>query len=570
MGLDAEFNLLLQSFDQDPSVFSKVLRSYSAENHDAFVVHARKALVTVPPCRALKCVMGLLTLNGLLKILLEEYLRSRQGAIDLAKKILQFEPRFDAALIEYVEDQDLVTHSEQTVLHALDILDEVSERDRLVMNIVSFLKHPNPKLRSKAARMLGRRRPDAVCMDSLVHEADARVRANAVESLFDVRNEHSRNLFRVLAKDSNNRVSGNARLGLYLLGDTNSIQLIDQLANDIRSPFRNTGAWVIGRTADPRFLSTLGKLMTDADELVRAQSFRAMRKMKDVLKTAHSKERLSISTLHHRKDGQDHRFSIALFDSAGQPLKEVPATRFLIRMDGEYVREYSVDEFDSPNSLNIAFMLCLPRENEEAAMRQLESAVESCFSLRRLTDRWAIFKLTRNSHWARFGQPSDHSAAATDRDATSFQYTGRRGQLDLMLRERPVYLNGHSNDDALQKVLSDLLMTEFGTGSPEIIFCGGPPEEALLGALLRRRAGARFRVHGAIASQSASTLLLDLAEASGGLVKCCGADDLTPSVAQVYSSLVHRYEICWQQGGHEINLSVDSASTRGSLTTRLE
>lgn len=179
MAFETEFNLLLRSFDQDPSMFSKALGSYSASNPEAFLVHARKALLTVPPCRALKCVTSLLTLEGLLQFLLEEYVRSRDSAITLAKKILQSEPRFDATLIEYVEDKGLADRSELTVLAALDMLDEISERDRLVLNILAFVKHPNPKLCSKATRMLGRRRPNATCIDALLRESDLRVRANA-------------------------------------------------------------------------------------------------------------------------------------------------------------------------------------------------------------------------------------------------------------------------------------------------------------------------------------------------------------------------------------------------------
>jgi HEAT repeats len=394
--LDAEFDLLLQSFDQDPSTFSRTLRSLSASNPVCFVAHARRALLTVPACRALKCLAGLLTQEGLLQFLLEQYAYSRPGAIQLARKILQVEPRFDAALIEYVEDKDLIEHSERTVLCALDILDEISERDRLVLNILTFLKHPNPKLRSKAARMLGKRRPNASCIDNLVHEADARVRANAVESLFDARNDYSYNLFRVLSKDANNRVAGNARLGLYLSGDTSSIGLIDELACDDRPNFRNTGAWVMSQTADARFVSVLGKLMTDPSETVRAQAFRALARIKTALKGSSEKAPAEIAILHQAKREDEHSLSVAIYDQFGQPLKDIPGTRFSIRMDGEYVRSYSVRQHDCANALNIAFVLCLPKEDEQSASPGFEDAVERCLRVRRPTDRWAVLKVTRN------------------------------------------------------------------------------------------------------------------------------------------------------------------------------
>lgn len=274
--------------------------------------------------------------------------------------------------------------------------------------------------------------------------------------------------------------------------------MIEELAHDSRPPFRNTGAWVIGRTCDPRFTLTLGKLMTDADELVRSQAFRSMRAMKDSLKCSGDKERLYITPLRRSAEAALHCLSIAVFDASGQRVRQVPGTRFLLRVDGDYIRKYKVEECDSPDSLNIGFVLSLPKLGEEEAARTLQVAVELCMPTRRMSDRWAILKLPQNACWARFGQPSEH-AITLEKNGGAL-YTGIRTQIDVMLQQRPVYLNGQADHDALHGTVRDMLTTEFGTGNPELILCGETPDETLMAALLRRRAGVRFRVHAAVMS----------------------------------------------------------------------
>lgn len=50
-------------------------------------------------------------------------------------------------------------------------------------------------------------------------ESDPRVRANAIESLWGVDSPEARTLLSFATNDANNRVVGNALLGLYHLGN---------------------------------------------------------------------------------------------------------------------------------------------------------------------------------------------------------------------------------------------------------------------------------------------------------------------------------------------------------------
>jgi hypothetical protein len=143
-------------------------------------------------------------------------------------------------------------------------------------------------------------------------------------------------------------------------------------------------------------------------------------------------------------------------------------------------------------------------------------------------------------------------------------------RFDSMLKERPVYLNGSQEDDALQQMVRDLLTTDFLSAPPEIIFVGAAPENALLNALAKRLPSVRFRVHAVVVETEPSKRLEALSTDSGGIVKYASELDLRRTLRELYSSLVHRYELVWKRSGREVALQVDSKETRGGLVTDWE
>jgi HEAT repeat protein len=209
----------------------------------------------------------MLAIDAEFQALLDLYNEARPKCLAVARRLIADEPRVDALLFEFLQQRgfdDSVVHS------GLEILDFISPGDRLVPAFLKLVKHPNPKIRARAALFIGSRS----------QEYDDRVRANVIESLYGTNSEFVRQIFRGNASDANNRVAGNAILGLYLLGDASAIRLIRGLAHHPDARFRNTGAWVMGRTKDAQFEPPLLELMNDSDELVRAQAFKGYREVR--------------------------------------------------------------------------------------------------------------------------------------------------------------------------------------------------------------------------------------------------------------------------------------------------
>src|SRR5581483_2076277 len=130
-------------------------------------------------------------------------------------------------------------------------------------SLVRLLRHPNPHIRSKAVLLIGRGNRSPKWIRQRLVDTDPRVRANAAEALWGVGTEEARDLLHSLVGDSNNRVAGNAVLGLYRLGDCAMITEILELAVHESAMFRATAAWVMGETGDPRFTEALAALLRD-------------------------------------------------------------------------------------------------------------------------------------------------------------------------------------------------------------------------------------------------------------------------------------------------------------------
>lgn len=166
------------------------------------------------------------------------------------------------------------------ILRILDVLDETSPGPRLLMIIGHLTRHPEKHIASKAALLVGRRLQSREWVERHLASTDARVRANVVESLWGVNSALAARTFRNCLRDENNRVRGNALIGLHLMGDQSIGWRIRHLANDSRPRFRQTAAWLIGMLGDPELVPLLEGLLIDSDQAVRQSAANALGRLR--------------------------------------------------------------------------------------------------------------------------------------------------------------------------------------------------------------------------------------------------------------------------------------------------
>lgn len=166
---------------------------------------------------------------------------------------------------------------------ALDILDEISPRNRLVPVLSHLTRHPNQKIASKATLIIGKRVSGvAFAIRLMAEETDPRVRANALEAVWGNDSGPVKELFWKHVDDSYHRVAGNAIVGLYLAGEEKVNAVVAGLANDSRQEFRMMAAWTMGRIGNTDFVPTLTPLLKDQDPAVRRAALRSLQNIRNI------------------------------------------------------------------------------------------------------------------------------------------------------------------------------------------------------------------------------------------------------------------------------------------------
>ena len=588
---EAEFEVLLARYEDDPGICSKILRTYSLTEPRVFLEYAQNALLTYPVSRSLKFIAGLALSAGLMDQLLELYVKARSRCMQLAQKLMACDARFDVTFLEFLQRPRPGEGGEENFYYAgLDILDLISQGDRLVPGVLKILKHHNPKVRSKAALFIGSRTQNLAWAASRTQEYDARVRANILESLFGINSDFVHQIFRNNIGDENNRVAGNAVLGLYLVGDCSSIPLIFDLMRHPDARFRNTCAWIMGRTGDPRFSQSISEMINDCDEVVRAQAFKGLSEIRKALRAQASRPELRSRII--KVTAETPSLITTVCHDTKLPVQGIPATGFVLRSGSplKHVRHFSVEEYDCRSSLNVAFVLCPPADDETGATDAFVKAIEACATLRRSKDRWAILKISPKCRPSRCGGSSSVAksdalyrqrnkwsilhvdmddlgtlgTASTNQDLHNFDYSNAPARVEAMLRDPAVIIGQGAEDDSARVVINSLLRGDVASGNPHLIFLGAGPESHLIEPLQARGSDLPAVVH--VLGQSGpfqSDACRELSLQTGGVFRAVNSyAEMEQACFDTYVSLVHHYRISWKEAPAEI-LELDIRCEQG-------
>ena len=203
---------------------------------------------------------------------------SRTQLLEICRELMALDPTFDVRLARLTPTrcQDDSPLDEDGVVQVLDILNEISPGGRLVLLLNHLTRHPNRHIASKATLLIGKRLRNQDWLNRHLESGDERIRANAVEGLWNVTTQAARQCLWKGLKDKNNRVVGNALLGLHQLGEPTVLEFVKRMIEDPRPPFRWTAAWVMGKIGGEEFIEPLERALQDRDEQVRRSAQRAL------------------------------------------------------------------------------------------------------------------------------------------------------------------------------------------------------------------------------------------------------------------------------------------------------
>ena len=265
------------TFAGNPAGATNAIRQLQASDPSGFVLAAVRMLAAkTEKSPGLQYVAGLVFAgNLLLDPLVDEDALPIDAAISLARNLSMAEPVLDARLMRKVILQahgNIASIPASAALRLLRLVSEISDCSRLSSYLIQLLRHPSAEVRSKAALLLGRANLNLTRVKSFLDSDDARLRANAIESLWGYRSSQVEELLREASKDSSGRASMNALMDLCRRKDCGACSHVCSLASSPESAKRAAAAWAMGEIGDPEFAHILEKLAEDPDSGVRAMA----------------------------------------------------------------------------------------------------------------------------------------------------------------------------------------------------------------------------------------------------------------------------------------------------------
>jgi hypothetical protein len=185
------------------------------------------------------------------------------AAIRFAKRWVAFDPMLDIKLLSIgfpsVEaDGDSVAEGVGSK-RALEIVCEMPPNRHLLQPLARLLRSPDPFVRSKVALMYARASDNPEWVRKMLADPEVRVRANAVEGLWETKAASAGAAFKEAALDPDHRVQINALLGLHYIGDT-SVNLraaLEKIAGASSAVVRASAAFAMGRMMDVSYVPML-------------------------------------------------------------------------------------------------------------------------------------------------------------------------------------------------------------------------------------------------------------------------------------------------------------------------
>jgi hypothetical protein len=262
-------------------------------------------------------------------------------ACRVTKIALEEDPDFDKKLVELVKSGAASTPDQ--VVRVLTVLESVCAPPRLLGHIL-HLKHLEGRVRSKLTLMVGRLTRDPQWLRQQLEDENPRIRANAIEGLWDVRAEGLEELLRSALHDPHHRVAANAALALHKIGDVSAAATMYSMLRHEDEMFRRAALWAIGQARDPRFLEMVEKVAAKAggDELSLAE------RVKQELRTSRGSSEftatlsLEVATDKISESGERRVRLCCVADSVGGWLgqADLNALNFVITEGERQIEEY--------------------------------------------------------------------------------------------------------------------------------------------------------------------------------------------------------------------------------------
>ena len=420
--------ILVRNFEADASTSRAQIRDLFDNHRELFYGTSIEILKTSGDSRGAQYLVALMVANGMLLEALCNPKLSRADALSLGRAARRVDPMIEVSLARSLADSALGGSEVHVADPArlMEILCEIADPGRIMPSLMRLMRHPNPYLRSKAVKLIGRGSGSTKWVMGRMSEADPRVRGNAIESLWGVGTPEARALLNFACTDANNRVVGNALLGLYYTGHASMLAEIVKLTEHESAMFRSSAAWVMGKTGDVRFTGALRRMIAEPDPIVRKRAFAALAQIKAANAQPPTGEQWHVAG--RMLGGESlkglRRLMLAVVGDDMREQPKIAPLQFILSEGAQYITSYKITQKPLPESMSVVFVI--PR-SREAAAAPFFAGVLNCLRWKRPGDLWSVLPYIETGD----GEPP------TPHDPEPPLFTGNSAALAAALNQTP-------------------------------------------------------------------------------------------------------------------------------------
>jgi hypothetical protein len=268
---------ILDCFSAGPMRARENIDRLLETDKSAFLDAATPLVLLSKPDQGYRYLLAHLLAKGLfVEIVCNPARMDSAGSVEFLRAAVKMDPQFDVKLTRWLLDEgnrQWLTSMGARSEALLDVLAEASPGNRLLPLVIQFLRSKGEHVSSKAALLVAQRSQQ---VELALADPDSRVRANAVEALWGLDTQKARRTLYNAIDDSNNRVVGNAILGLLKLRERSATIRLMAMARHADPLFRSTAAWVMGQTRDRRYVQFLEDLQSKDVETVGSAAAKAL------------------------------------------------------------------------------------------------------------------------------------------------------------------------------------------------------------------------------------------------------------------------------------------------------
>jgi hypothetical protein len=399
---DTNFSIyeLERVFIESPKLGHERLQQWKSEDHGEFLRQAIELLESGQSNSFSQIVLKLLRQDSssLKQLVATADLLSLDDSIRMLRVTSKNDTGYQNNLVSNVKAE--IDHygawiAKQELTRVLEILSKAVDAEHLEGILTLLSEHPDPRLRSKVAMLAGsilRQQPKCV---ALLRDADPRVRANAIASLWGRRDPESIQAFKEASLDNYHRVIANGLYGLYQAGEISAVRGILKLIRDADPDRQLAGSWLVGQTADPRFSTVIDEYLSVKTGRVKLALLNASRKMKKRILDVQEMPVLGMELVcFDRLEKGRVRASIRLLRPDGSPfaLNEVLATHIILKDGDLHIDQFHFEARGSAELTHTVFLLPQRMSASQAFFDRMEAGMEMAISKKREADYWSIQK----------------------------------------------------------------------------------------------------------------------------------------------------------------------------------